>query len=373
MKAKLLMTTAALALALGVSGASAQDRTNDTKRERATTQDQRPLAHENERTDNKSKAGQQRAPNAAHNRNTATGGKSASDQTSDQKKNTDSAGQDGTKQPSSAQTTPSNNQPTAAQSKPSTSPAPQNNAATQNKGTSPTAATKDSTAQPSAAQTDPNANKTNQAASPNAAPSTHQQTNNAQAQPAVRVSASLQTEQKTRLTQAVTKLNVKPVTNVNFSVSVGTAVPASISLHPVPTSIVEIVPQYRGYSFFMVRDEVVIVEPRTHKIVDVIERRGSSQARTTTTSERKVNLSQKQREYIRRHSSRRTTTTTTGAAPRTQTVIVGEEVPQTVEIETFPEEVYREVPSVRSYRYIRSGNSVYLVEPGSRRVIEEIE
>jgi hypothetical protein len=30
------------------------------------------------------------------------------------------------------------------------------------------------------------------------------------------------------------------------------------------------------------------------------------------------------------------------------------------------------VPEVRSYRYIERGGDVYLVDPGSRRIIEEI-
>lgn len=186
-----------------------------------------------------------------------------------------------------------------------------------------------------------------------------------------RRAASLETREKTRLHSAIEKLRVREVTNVNFSVSVGVAVPASVTLQPVPTEIVEVIPEYRGYDFFVVRNEVVIVEPRTHKIVDVIERGGSARAESTTTSrERKLHLTEKQKTLIRQHSSRRTTT---GASTRTETrIIEGEPIPQSVEIETFPEEVYREVPEVRSYRYIQRNNDIYIVEPGDRRVIETI-
>jgi hypothetical protein len=185
-----------------------------------------------------------------------------------------------------------------------------------------------------------------------------------------RRSASLQTREKTRLHSAIEKLHVRAVTNVNFSVSVGVAVPASVTLQPVPAEIVEVIPEYRGYDFFVVRNEVVIVEPRTHKIVDVIERGGSARAESTTTRERKLNLTEKQKTWIRQHSSRRTTT---GTSTRTETrIIEGEPIPQSVEIETFPEEVYREVPEVRSYRYIQRNNDIYIVEPGDRRVIETI-
>ena len=188
-----------------------------------------------------------------------------------------------------------------------------------------------------------------------------------------RISASLDPQKKTRLQTAITRIDARPVTNVNFSVSVGTVVPRAIDLRPVPRTIVEIVPQYRGYDFFVVRDEVVIVEPRTHRIVDVIER-GSSRSRAETTTVHRPRLSAHQREIIRRHATSRRTVTT-GSAPRSQTttqITVGETLPDTVEIESFPETVYREVPSVREYRYIERGNDVYLVDPSSRRVIEEV-
>jgi hypothetical protein len=63
---------------------------------------------------------------------------------------------------------------------------------------------------------------------------------------------------------------VKPVTNVNFSISVGTRVPRTVTFHPVPTEIVTIYPDWRGYEFFLVRDEIIIVNPRTLEIVAVL-------------------------------------------------------------------------------------------------------
>jgi hypothetical protein len=173
------------------------------------------------------------------------------------------------------------------------------------------------------------------------------------------------------LRTAIGKIDARPVTNVNFSVSVGTAVPRSVSLRPLPTTIVDIVPQYRGYDFFLVRDEVVIVEPRTHKIVDVIER-GPSRARAETTTTHRPRLSAHEREIIRRHASSRRHVTTGSTTRTTTEVTVGERLPDSVEVESFPETVYREVPAVRDYRYIERGDDVYLVDPSDRRVIEEV-
>jgi hypothetical protein len=39
---------------------------------------------------------------------------------------------------------------------------------------------------------------------------------------------------------------------------------------PVPSSIVEIEPEWRGLMYFLIGDELVIVEPNTLKIVAVI-------------------------------------------------------------------------------------------------------
>jgi hypothetical protein len=38
----------------------------------------------------------------------------------------------------------------------------------------------------------------------------------------------------------------------------------------LPSEIVQIVPQYRGFDYFLVEDEIVIVDPHTLEIVAVI-------------------------------------------------------------------------------------------------------
>ena len=57
---------------------------------------------------------------------------------------------------------------------------------------------------------------------------------------------------------------------LNFNISVGTAVPRSVHLVTVPSTIVEIHPAWRGYLYFVVNDEIIIVEPGTLRIVAVI-------------------------------------------------------------------------------------------------------
>jgi hypothetical protein len=58
--------------------------------------------------------------------------------------------------------------------------------------------------------------------------------------------------------------------NMDFSISVGTRVPRSVHFVTLPDEIVQIVPQYRGFEYFLVEDEIVIVDPHTLEIVAVI-------------------------------------------------------------------------------------------------------
>jgi hypothetical protein len=78
-------------------------------------------------------------------------------------------------------------------------------------------------------------------------------------------------EKRTQITSAIKQEKVEEVTNVNFNVSIGTAVPAGIRYHPMPSRIVEIYPEWRGYDFILVHGKYVILRPQTHEIVYIIE------------------------------------------------------------------------------------------------------
>jgi hypothetical protein len=84
--------------------------------------------------------------------------------------------------------------------------------------------------------------------------------------------AKLSTEQRTKITTVIKEQHVQPVTNVNFSISVGTRVPRSgVTFHPLPVEIVTLYPQWRGYEYILVRDQILVIDPRTGEIVDVID------------------------------------------------------------------------------------------------------
>ena len=81
---------------------------------------------------------------------------------------------------------------------------------------------------------------------------------------------SLTTEQKTVIRSKVLTSSAPRVTNVNFDIRVGTVVPRAVRIAPVPVTLIEIEPTWRGYMYFVYADEIIIVEPRTLQIVAVL-------------------------------------------------------------------------------------------------------
>ena len=78
-------------------------------------------------------------------------------------------------------------------------------------------------------------------------------------------------EKRTQISSAIKQEKVEEVTNVNFNLSIGTAVPAGVRYHPMPSRIVEIYPEWRGYDFILVHGRYYVLRPHTHEIVFIIE------------------------------------------------------------------------------------------------------
>jgi hypothetical protein len=245
-------------------------------------------------------------------------------------------------------------------------------AQTRTKGTQQTPSTQQQAIQPNT-----NAG-TRQATQPQATQPHSTQPNTATRQNAQRNEApggvvSFNVQQRSRIGQAIARHNVRPVTNVNFSIAVGTAVPRSVRLSALPADLATFVPQYRGYSYFVVEEQIVIVEPSSTQIVAVIPFSGGSTTRTAApapTKSRAVKLNTQEREVVRRHTSARRSVDAPAPRRASRHYSVGDEVETTEIIETFPETVYREAPSVRPYRYFRQDNNVILVDPEDHRVVD---
>jgi Protein of unknown function (DUF1236). len=83
--------------------------------------------------------------------------------------------------------------------------------------------------------------------------------------------AKLSTEQRTQITTVIRDQHVAPLTNVNFSIAVGTRVPRDVSFHVLPERVVAIYPEWRGFKFVVVREQILIIDPNTFEIVAILE------------------------------------------------------------------------------------------------------
>jgi Protein of unknown function (DUF1236) len=83
---------------------------------------------------------------------------------------------------------------------------------------------------------------------------------------------SFSTEQRTKIRETVLKeKNAPRVSKVDFSIREGTVVPRTVRVVEIPDVIVEIHPEWRGYKYFLVNEELVVVDPATLRIVAVID------------------------------------------------------------------------------------------------------
>jgi len=83
-------------------------------------------------------------------------------------------------------------------------------------------------------------------------------------------SAKLSTEQRTKISTAFKQHRVEPA-HLNVSVSVGARVPQSVHFYPIPQEVIVIYPEWRGYDYILVDDQIVVIDPRSHEIVAILD------------------------------------------------------------------------------------------------------
>jgi Protein of unknown function (DUF1236) len=82
--------------------------------------------------------------------------------------------------------------------------------------------------------------------------------------------AALSTEQHAKIRDTLRSGKAERLTNVQFSTTVGMIIPGTVHRYDLPVSVLEYAPQYRGFEYILVGDEILIVDPRTLTIVAVI-------------------------------------------------------------------------------------------------------
>jgi hypothetical protein len=86
-----------------------------------------------------------------------------------------------------------------------------------------------------------------------------------------RASVQLSEDQRTKIKGIIVRdRNVARVNSANFSVSVGAKVPRDVHVTVLPSEVVMIVPEYRGYDYVLIGDQLLIIDPDTMEIVAIL-------------------------------------------------------------------------------------------------------
>lgn len=86
-------------------------------------------------------------------------------------------------------------------------------------------------------------------------------------------SVQLSQDQRTRISTVIGKSSstARISGRPDFDVTVGVRVPHSVHVAVLPEDVITIVPQYRGFDYVMVGEQILIIDPSTYEIVAIIE------------------------------------------------------------------------------------------------------
>jgi hypothetical protein len=111
---------------------------------------------------------------------------------------------------------------------------------------------------------------------PSGATTQSQTTQSQTGQTQVGQQSNITTEKQVRISQTLTRERLAPPErNLNIAIRIGEPVPPRVRFHRLPPEIVSIEPEYRDYEYFSTDDDIVIVEPRTKRIVSQVPRDAS--------------------------------------------------------------------------------------------------
>lgn len=164
----------------------------------------------------------------------------------------------------------------------------------------------------------------------------------------------LSQEQQTRVRDTLIKSQGPRLAKANFALHVGTRVPRSVKLAPLPTVVINLVPEYRGYSYVVVQDDIVIIDPASYEIVYVLPAHGRTAG---------LGLSDTQISFVLRNIDLKNGRRLGIGGPS-----VGEVVPRSADLRPFPARVVSQLPELREYRYVVYENEIAIVDPGDLKI-----
>ena len=84
-------------------------------------------------------------------------------------------------------------------------------------------------------------------------------------------SVQLSQDQRTKIKDVIVgDRNVARVDHADFNIRVGAAVPRTVHIAVLPPEVVTIVPEYRGFEYVVVGDQLLIIDPNTLQIVAIL-------------------------------------------------------------------------------------------------------
>jgi len=172
-------------------------------------------------------------------------------------------------------------------------------------------------------------------------------------------------QQKSNIGQTLSKeKSLNRVTNINVSINIGTRIPRSVRLVALPATVIAIVPAYRSYHYFVMGDQLCIVDPASYEIVEIIVVSDQTASRgpaviVLTDTERALLVS----EIDMGGGS------TLGLGAFSE----GGDVPRGVELRVFSGGVVEKVPKLRGYKFFTAENRIAIVDPQGAKVQLVIE
>ncbi|HEY2534828.1 MAG TPA: DUF1236 domain-containing protein [Xanthobacteraceae bacterium] len=155
-----------------------------------------------------------------------------------------------------------------------------------------------------------------------------------------------------------------------FDATIGTFVPDTVEIEPIPGDVTANNPSLKPYYFAMVDRKLVIVDPSNKVIADVLTTilaGGTSQAMAQNGASDTVTLSAAQRSAVWEDLSKQATNQDAAGSDAT----IGTFVPDTVEIEPIPGDVTANNPSLKPYYFAMVDRKLVIVDP-SNKVIADV-
>ena len=169
----------------------------------------------------------------------------------------------------------------------------------------------------------------------------------------------LSEQQRTNVHETLLKeSNLNRASNVNVSISVGTRIPRSVRLAPLPATIISVVPDFRTYQYVVVNDEICIVDPNSYEIVEVIAAPGGRTARLDSHQGPATLVLTEEEKTIVLQSVDADRSSTLGLGTLTE----GSAVPRGAKVQPFSDTVVQKVPKLKGHKYFAAEDRVAIVD-----------